>query len=131
MHPGAARCHDEAVQLRCVIVDDDDAFLDAARDSLERQGVIVAGVARSRAEALRSVELLRPDAVLIDIRLGAESGFDVARDLAAAPHPARLVMISSYTEEDYADLIAECPVAGFVPKTELSAAALRRVLGTS
>jgi DNA-binding NarL/FixJ family response regulator len=117
------------VQLRCVMVDDDDAFLDAARASLERQGVIVAGVARSRAEALRCVELLRPDAVLIDIRLGAESGFDVARDLAAAAYPAPLVMISSYAEEDYADLIAESPVIGFVAKAELSAGALRRVLG--
>ncbi len=119
------------MQLRCVIVDDDDAFLDVARASLEREGVIVAGVARSRAEAVRSVERLRPDAVLIDIRLGAESGFDAARDLAVGAYPASLVMISSYTEEDYADLIAESPVAGFLPKTELSAGALRRVLGMS
>lgn len=119
------------MQLRCVIVDDDESFLDVARAALERDGLIVAGVAGSGSAALRSVAELRPDAVLVDIRLGGESGFDVARDLAADGHAGRIVMISSYAEADYADLIAEAPVAGFVPKTELSAAAVRRVLGVA
>lgn len=117
------------MQLRCVIVDDDERFLDVARASLERGGVIVAGVADSRVAAVQRVAALRPDFVLVDIRLGAESGFDVARDLAASGNATRLIMISSHAEADYADLIAEVPVAGFLPKTELSAVAIRRVLG--
>ena len=114
--------------VRCVIVDDDERFLDVARSSLERGGVIVAGVADSRAAAVQQVAALRPDVVLIDIRLGAESGFDVARDLVADGYADQLIIISSLAEADYADLIAEAPVAGFLPKTELSAAAIRRVL---
>lgn len=117
------------MQLRCVIVDDDENFLDVARASLERGGLIVAGVAGSRAAAVQRVGALRPDIVLVDIRLGAESGFDVARELAAGGHAGRLIMISSYAEADYADLIAEAPVAGFLPKTKLSAGAVRHVLG--
>lgn len=117
------------MQLRCVIVDDDERFLDVARTSLARGGVTVAGVAASRAAAVQRVTALRPDVILVDIRLGAESGFDVARDLAAQGHADRLIMISSHAEADYADLITEAPVAGFLPKTELSAAAIRRVLG--
>lgn len=117
------------MQLRCVIVDDDERFLDVARSSLERGGVIVVGVADSRAAAVQQVAALRPDVVLIDIRLGAESGFDVARDLVADGHAAWLIIISSLAEADYADLIAEAPVAGFLPKTELSAVAIHRVLG--
>ena len=70
---------DGPVQLRCVIVDDDQIFLVAAQALLERDGVIVAGVAHSRVEAIQQVEALRPDVVLIDIRLGQESGFEVAR----------------------------------------------------
>ena len=119
------------MQLRCVIVDDDERFLDAARVSLEQGGVIVAGVAGSRTAAVQRVAALGPDVVLIDIRLGSDSGFDVARDLAATGTAAWLIMISSYAEIDYADLIAEAPVAGFLPKTELSAVAIRRVLGTA
>jgi DNA-binding NarL/FixJ family response regulator len=126
---GGVSCKDGWVQLTCVIVDDDENFLDVARASLERGGVIVAGVADSRAAAVERVGVLRPDIVLVDIRLGAESGFDVARELAASGHAGRLIMISSYAETDYADLIAKAPVAGFLPKTKLSAVAIRRVLG--
>jgi DNA-binding NarL/FixJ family response regulator len=116
------------VQLRCVIVDDDRAFIRAAQTVLERDGMTVAGAAGSCAEAVERVEALRPDVVLIDIRLGDESGFDVARRLADNGHPAALIMISTHAEADYADLIAESPAAGFVPKAELSGAAIRRVL---
>jgi CheY-like chemotaxis protein len=66
------------MSLRCLLVDDNDAFLEAASRLLRREGVTVAGVASSAAEALRRVRELRPDVVLIDIGLGDESGFDVA-----------------------------------------------------
>jgi two-component system, NarL family, nitrate/nitrite response regulator NarL len=118
-----------SVQLRCVIVDDDERFLDVARASLERNGVSVVGVAASRVAAIQQVAALRPDVVLVDIRLGGESGFDVASDLAANGYADQLIVISSHPEADYADLIAEAPVVGFLPKTELSAVAIRRVLG--
>ena len=42
---------------------------------------------------------------------------------------AALIMISSHAEDDYADLIADSPTAGFLAKAELSAVAIRRVLG--
>ncbi len=64
--------------LRCVIVDDSARFLEAARALLEREGVDVVGVASTIAEALRLVDEVRPDVTLVDIDLGAESGFDLA-----------------------------------------------------
>jgi len=89
----------------------------------------VAGVAGSGAEAVEQVRTLRPDVVLIDIRLGEESGFEAARQLAGGGGPAALIMIS-HAEDDYADLIADSPTAGFLAKAELSAVAIRRVLET-
>jgi CheY-like chemotaxis protein len=124
-----ASCQDGQMQLRCVIVDDDETFVEAARDVLERDGVTVAGAASSYAEAVQRTEALRPDVVLIDIRLGEESGFDVARRLADIEQAAALILISTYAGADYEDLIAESPAAGFVPKAQLSGAAIRRVLG--
>jgi DNA-binding NarL/FixJ family response regulator len=110
-----------------VIVDDDAAFLNVARALLEREGLTVAGIARRCSEAVERAEELRPDVVLIDISLGQESGFDVARLLAGNGHAATLIMISTHSEADYADLIAESPVAGFLPKTDLSAAEVERI----
>ena len=68
--------------LRCLIVDDTLSFCEAARDLLEGQGVTVVGCASSASEAVRSVQELRPEVALIDIDLGADSGFDLARRLA-------------------------------------------------
>lgn len=70
------------------------------------------------------------DVVLIDIRLGEELGFGAARQLAASGQAAPVIMISTHSGADYADLIADSPVTGFLPKTELSAAAIRRIHGT-
>ena len=116
--------------IRCVIVDDNQSFLEAARAFLERDGLIVSGVASTCAEALRQVETLHPEVVLVDISLGEESGLDLARrlvedDLGVG---AAVVLISTRAEEDVADLIAQSPAAGFLPKEELSACAIRRIM---
>ena len=75
--------------IRCLIVDDNKSFLEAARVLLEREGLTVAGVASTGAEALRQAETLRPDVVLVDISLGDESGFDLARRLVEDARRAR------------------------------------------
>jgi DNA-binding NarL/FixJ family response regulator len=117
--------------VRCLLVDDNDAFLDAATVLLQREGVTVVGVAANSAEALLKARALRPDVILIDIGLGDESGFDVARLLTgdAQPGCVEIIMISARDETDYRELIAESQAAGFLPKSELSADGIDRVLG--
>ena len=122
--------------LRCMIVDDSEAFLEAASLLLEREGVTVVGVALSIVEALREARALRPDVILVDIGLGDESGFDLARLLAQDGQDGRdgnaeVILISARAEIDYAELIAESPAAGFLAKSELSARAIDRLLGRS
>ena len=113
-----------------LIVDDNRLFLEAARVLLERQGLHVVGVAASSAEALRRAGELRPEVVLVDITLGGESGFDLARRLAGQSRRGAptVILISTHAEADFADLIADSPAAGFVPKAELSADAIRRIV---
>jgi len=112
--------------LRCLLVDDNDAFLEAASALLEREGVHVVGTASRIEDALRRAVELQPDVALVDISLGRQSGLHLAR-LLARDGPA-VILISSYAEADYADLIRETPAAGFVPKSELSASAIERLL---
>ena len=117
------------VAMRCLLVDDSSAFLETARALLARDGVTVMGTASSGAEAVRLASALRPDVAVVDIGLGPENGFDLARELATMR--ITVVMTSSAAEDDYADLIAVSPVAGFLAKAELSAAGIRRLLGSS
>jgi DNA-binding NarL/FixJ family response regulator len=118
------------VATRVLIVDDNGAFLAAARVLLEREGLSIVGVASTGAEALQRAEELGPDLFLVDIALGRESGFELARRLLedGRSRKSAVILISTHSEADFADLIAESPAAGFVPKSELSAAAIRRVL---
>lgn len=116
------------VGVRCLIVDDNTRFLTAARGLLERQGLTVAGVASTGLEALFLAEELHPDVTLVDIDLGPESGFDLARELSRTTGAAPVILISTHTEEDFAGLIETSPAIGFLPKTRLSAGAVRQIL---
>jgi DNA-binding NarL/FixJ family response regulator len=128
MHTAGPAC-DPGVMLRCLIVDDSRLFLEAARGLLEREGIAVVGVASSVAEALQRLDEVRPDVTLLDVDLGGESGFELARQLQAVrPAPPRVILISTHDEEDYAELVAASPAVGFLSKAALSASAIHDLL---
>jgi DNA-binding NarL/FixJ family response regulator len=116
--------------MRCLLVDDCLRFLAAARGLLEREGISVVGVVSTSAEALQCAAEQRPDVTLVDIDLGGENGFELARRLhcESGLAPSRVILISTHSEEDYAELIAASPAVGFLPKTRLSASAIRDLL---
>jgi two-component system nitrate/nitrite response regulator NarL len=111
-----------------LIVDDNRSFLEAATVLLEREQLSVVGVASSSATALGLAAQLDPDVILVDINLAGESGFDLAALLAARDQAAPVILISTHSEGDLAELIAASPALGFLPKSELSAESIRAVL---
>jgi CheY-like chemotaxis protein len=121
------------VDLRALIVDDSPHFLAAARDLLEREGITIVAVASTGDEAVRLAQDLRPDVALVDIDLGEESGFDLARRLwgPGSGELAPVVLISAYPERDFADLIGQSPAVGFLAKPELSASRIAEILGAA
>jgi DNA-binding NarL/FixJ family response regulator len=130
MHQTGNFWHGDRMTVRCLLVDDNDAFLEAASRLLQREGMTVVGTASSTAEAIRRARELRPDIIVIDIGLGEESGFDLARLLAQdGGSRAELIMISARAESDYTELIAQSPAAGFLAKSELSARGIGQLLG--
>ena len=122
MRDEAFACDAAGMEIRCLIVDDNERFLSAARASLGRDGINVVGTATSSAEALRLTAELQPNVVLVDISLGEESGFDLTRRLVERfpGLDSRVVLISTRAEEDFADLIATSPAVGFIPKSRLA-----------
>jgi two-component system, NarL family, nitrate/nitrite response regulator NarL len=121
--------------LRCLIVDDNERFLEAARSTLGREDaeIEVVATATTSAEALRRTAELRPDVVLVDIGLGEESGFELAHRLAERFDflRSRIVLISTRSEEDYEDLIASSPAIGFLTKSRVSATEVRALLSSA
>jgi DNA-binding NarL/FixJ family response regulator len=119
--------------LRCAIVDDNPAVLRAASDLLESQEIAVVGVATNGEEALSLVDELQPDVMLVDIDLGPESGFELARRLSQGRDRGRsaVILISAHDGADFANLIADSPAIGFLPKSDLSATTIRRLLAAA
>ena len=115
--------------LRCVIVDDNTAFAEAAANFLGREGITIVGVASNSTEAMSCVAASRPDVTIVDVYLGSESGFDLAEQLASVAAP--VIMTSTHSEQELADMIAESSALGFVSKVELSPEAIRRLLNNS
>jgi CheY-like chemotaxis protein len=113
-----------------LVVDDHDGFRAFARIMLEAAGFTVAEAATG-AEATEAARTVRPRLVLLDIQLPDFDGFELARRLAAQPDSPVIVLTSTREASDYGGRIAASPVAGFLPKDQLSGAALLEFLARS
>jgi DNA-binding NarL/FixJ family response regulator len=129
MAGGATTCDDEPMPRTVLIVDDHPSFRATARALLEAEGFSVVDEAADGAEALAKTKELRPDLVLLDVQLPDIDGFEVARRLRENGSAPAIVLVSSRDAADYGELVDACGARGFVPKGELTGAALRALLG--
>jgi DNA-binding NarL/FixJ family response regulator len=121
-------CHDQVMRKTVLIVDDHDGFRDSARALLESEGFEVIGTCADGASALAAVERLRPEVVLLDVQLPDLDGFAVAERLATVIHPPSVVLVSSREAAAYRPRLEAAAACGFLPKGELTGAALRALI---
>jgi DNA-binding NarL/FixJ family response regulator len=107
-----------------LIVDDHPSFRASARRMLEADGYEVIGEAADGTSALDAARELKPDVVLLDIRLPDIEGFRVAERLAVNGVAPAIVLTSSRDRSDFGSEIDASPAYGFIPKSELSAEAI-------
>jgi DNA-binding NarL/FixJ family response regulator len=116
------------VRPTVLIVDDHEAFREAARSLLETEGFDVVGEAVDGRDAITEAARLRPDVVLLDIQLPDLDGFAVADRLAVTASAPDVVLISSRDAETYGARLVRAAARGFLTKRDLSGAALARLL---
>jgi DNA-binding NarL/FixJ family response regulator len=112
-----------------LIVDDHPSFRATARALLAADGFEVVGEAEDGASALESAGRLKPEVILLDVQLPDMDGFAVAGRLASNGRKYEIVLTSSRDASDFGPLVTASGARGFVPKGELSGAALRALLG--
>ena len=95
---------------------------------LEAEGFDVIGEAQDGQSALSAVEELHPDIVLLDVQLPDIDGIEVAARLTANGSAPAVVLTSSRDLADLGTVRDRCHVRGFIPKAELSGAALEALL---
>ncbi len=114
--------------ITVLIVDDHPSFRASARMLLEAEGFEVVGEAPDGRTALEVVGKLRPQMVLLDVQLPDIDGFEVAARITANGSAPAVVLTSSRDVDDLGPLGERTNVRGFIPKSELSGAALEALL---
>lgn len=103
--------------IRVAVVDDHPLVREGTAALIDRQADMeIAGVAASLAELRPILQSANVQVLLLDLRLGEESGFDLLRHEAAGHMPA-VVVVTSFDYPQYADAALRLGAAGFVVKT--------------
>ncbi len=111
-----------------LIVDDHEGFRAFARTLFGDDGFDVTAEVADGHSALQAVRDSRPDVVLLDVQLPDIDGIEVAERLAETANPPAVVLTSTRSATDYGRRLSDAPVAGFVPKHELSTAVVHALL---
>lgn len=107
------------IQSSVLIVDDHPVVRTGIKSLLSNYDhLTVAGEAASAAEAVSEYRRLRPDVVLLDIRLGDGSGLTVLDELLDFDPHARVLMLSSFDDEEYLTRSMRTGAAGYVLKVD-------------
>ena len=105
--------------IRVVLVDDHPVVRTGIRHLLEKtDDIVVVGETGEGSEALRLIDELAPDVVLLDMEMPGRTGVEIARQLHAAGSPARILAISAYDDEHYILALLSNGAAGYLTKDE-------------
>jgi two-component system, NarL family, invasion response regulator UvrY len=114
-----------APTVRVVIVDDQAAFRSAARLVVEMSdGFEVVGEAETGEDAVAMVSSLGPGLVLMDVNLPGMDGLEATRQIVASGSPARVLVLSTYSESEYQVAATDAGAVGFVSKDDFGPDAL-------
>jgi DNA-binding NarL/FixJ family response regulator len=99
------------------LVDDHQVVLVGLRTVLHNnQGITVVGEAGSKAAAVRAVKRLKPDIVLMDVRLPDGSGVEACRDILASHPTTRVIFLTSFADDEFAMAAVLAGAQGYVIK---------------
>jgi DNA-binding NarL/FixJ family response regulator len=115
--------------LRVLVADDQAPFRKAARAVLEvAHDFEVVSEVTSGEEAVDAAQALRPDLVVMDLKMPGIGGVEATRQILAARPETVVVLVSSYRPEDVPEAVAESGALAFVPKDRFSSSTLKDLL---
>lgn len=123
---------DKATPIRLLLVDDHEVVRVGLRAVLHNQhGITVVGEAGTNVAAMRAIKRLRPDIVLMDVRLPDGSGVDAGRHILASYPTTRIIFLTSYVDDDSVLAAVLAGAQGYVLKNIDSGLLIRSIRAVS
>ncbi|MFG2071175.1 response regulator [Nonomuraea maritima] len=104
-------------QLQVMVVDDHPMWRDAVARDLQQAGYAVVATVGEGRQALRVAVAVRPDVVILDLRLPDLPGVEVARGLAASERPPRVLVLSASGEQEDVLEAVKAGASGYLVKS--------------
>jgi PAS domain S-box-containing protein len=118
--------------VRILLVDDSNQFLEvAARFLADQPGLSIVGSAVSGEDAIRQVDRLDPDVVLMDVSMPGMGGLEATRRLKARPAPPRIVVVSMHDSYELRRMAEAAGADGYVGKWAFATSVVEAVLGAA
>ena len=115
--------------LEILIVDDQEYFCHLFREMLNKCPCFhVVGEAYDSQRAIERIEELNPDVILMDVEMEGLTGLEAAHMIRKRFPNVQVVLTSMYDEEEYSRLAANVGALAFIPKKDLSAPVLAKLV---
>lgn len=105
--------------MRVIIVDDDGLVVDALKTIAEANGIEVAGTGSDGHDAIRLARSLKPDVILLDIRMQPLNGLEATRSILAEDPQARILLITTFQDEEYIAEALSLGCRGYILKSNI------------
>ena len=104
--------------IKVLLVEDHEIVREGTRQLLERTGdLVVVGEAGNGDEVLSLAHSLRPDVVVMDVRMPRRGGLEATRQLKARHPHLRVLILSAYEDDQYVFPLLEAGADGYLLKT--------------
>jgi two-component system, NarL family, response regulator NreC len=106
--------------IRVVLADDHALVRQGLKSLLEREGFQIVAEASDGQEALRHVQTLKPDIVVMDITMPVLNGLEAARQMSVSSSKTKTILLTQHDEEQYLSEALEAGVKGYVLKSQVA-----------
>ena len=108
------------IKIKILLVDDSEQFLQSATAFLfQCPSVEVIGTATSGKDAIKKVEELRPDLVLMDIAMPQMNGIEATRCIKGQAEAPKIIILTLHDNAEYRSAAKDAGADGFVRKSNL------------
>ena len=105
--------------MKILVVDDDRLVCASLKTIIEAQGDIeVIGIGHNGEEAIALYHQLKPDVLLMDIRMEVMTGLEAAAVILAADHAARILFLTTFLDDEYSIKALKLGAKGYIIKQD-------------